>query len=304
VGADQQELPRPGADPSLTLVGRRKRCHAVAMDDPTGRVAALFENLASDYDRSGVEFFEPIARGLLDQVPPREGERWLDVGCGPGAVLLPAAEGVGSSGLVVGIDVAGAMVDRARAAAEAAGLRNVDVRVGDAMAPPADEPYDVVVSSLVLFFLGDPGAALAAWRDTLAPGGRLGVATFGPLDARLEDVEQVLAPWIPPMMRDPRTSGEQSPFASDAGMEALVASAGFVGVRTETLDLPVRFADADQWFAFSWSTGQRGMWLAVPPERRAEVRAEAAQRFASYADADGSATFTTVARYTLASAPE
>jgi hypothetical protein len=45
------------------------------------------------------------------------------------------------------------------------------------------------------------------------------------------------------------------------------------------------------------------MWLAVPEEQRAGVRAEAERRIASYAEPDGSVTFTQVVRYTLASRP-
>jgi SAM-dependent methyltransferase len=273
------------------------------MDDSTQKVARLFDALATDYDRSGVDFFAPIATGLLEHVGPRPGERWLDVGCGPGEVLLDAAAGVGPSGEVVGVDIAPTMVERAAAAAAERGLGNVRAVVGDATAPDVEGAFDAVVSSLVLFFLADPSAALTSWRGLLARGGRLGISTFGPWDPRLENVEQVLEPWIPPAMRDPRTTGDASPFASDAGVEALVSGAGFVDVRSENRALPVRFRDADQWFAFSWSTGQRGMWLAVPEERRPEVRAEAARRFAEHADPDGSATFTIGIRYTLGSAP-
>lgn len=272
------------------------------MDEAAARVTAMFEDLAPDYDRSGVDFFVPIAAGLLQRVPPAADQRWLDVGCGPGAVLLPAAAGVGPGGRAVGIDVAAAMVDRARAAAGELGLPQVEAHVADATEPPPG-PFDTVVSSLVLFFLSDPVAALSAWRQVLVPGGRLGVTTFGRTDDRLLHIEDVLQPWVPAAMRDPRTVGDESPFVTDEGVEGLVAAAGYVDVRTDTFALPVRFSDADRWYAFSWSIVQRGMWRAVPEDRREEVRAEAARRFAAYADDDGSATFTIDVRCTLATSP-
>ena len=300
-GAPRQQpplTPGSGVDPSTGLPGGAT---LPVMDERSAGVARLFDMLAADYDRSGVDFFEPIAAGLLEVLPPRPGERWLDVGCGAGAVLLPVADAVGADGTVVGIDVSEQMVERTRAAAR--GLPHVEVLVGDAAEPPAADPFDVVVSSLVLFFLPDPDAALRSWLGALAPGGRLGVSTFGPWDPRLEDVEAVLEPWIPAAMKDPRVVGEASPFASDEGMERLVADAGFVEVRTETFALPVRFADAEQWYAFSWSTGQRGMWLSVPEDQRDAVRAEAFRRFASYAGDDGSLVAAIPIRCTLASAP-
>ena len=271
--------------------------------DPTARVAGLFDALSATYDAVGVDFFAPIADGLLSAMPPRPGERWLDVGCGRGAVLLPAAEAIGPSGRVTGIDISSGMVEQARRLAEARGLGNVEVAVGDARDPQVGGPVDVVASSLVLFFLPDPAAALRSWAALTVPGGRLGVATFGPVDPRWEHVDDVFAPHLPPQMRDARTTGKAGPFGSDAGMEALVADAGFVDVRTVTRELPVRFADAEQWHAFTWSVGQRAMWLAVPEEQRADVRAEAERRIASYADEDGSVTFTQGVRYTLAARP-
>jgi ubiquinone/menaquinone biosynthesis C-methylase UbiE len=271
--------------------------------DPTAQVAGLFDALSATYDAVGVDFFAPIAAGLLEAMPPRPGERWLDVGCGRGAVLLPAAEAVGADGQVMGIDISPGMVEQARRLAAERGLGNVDVAVGDARDPQVSGPVDAVSSSLVLFFLPDPAAALRSWLPLLAPGGRLGVATFGSIDPRWEHVDDVFAPHLPPQMRDARTTGKDGPFGSDAGTERLAADAGYVDVRTVTLDLPVRFADAEQWHAFTWSIGQRAMWLAVPEEQRADVRAEAERRIASYADADGSVTFTQVVRYTLASRP-
>jgi SAM-dependent methyltransferase len=204
---------------------------------------------------------------------------------------------------VTGIDISSGMVEQARRLAAERGLDNVEVAVGDARDPHVDGTVDAVASSLVLIFLPDPAAALRSWLSLLAPGGRLGVATFGTMDERWEHVDDVFTPHLPPQLRDARTTGKDGPFGSDAAMERLTADAGYADVRTVTLELPVRFADAEQWHAFTWSVGQRAMWLAVPEEQRADVRAEAERRIASYADADGSVTFTQTVRYTLASRP-
>jgi hypothetical protein len=86
-------------------------------------------------------------------------------------------------------------------------------------------------------------------------------------------------------------------------MEELVRSAGFVDAHTVTTTIPVRFANAEYWHAFTWSTGQRMMWLAVPEADRPIVRAEAERRIAPHAGADGSFTFTQAVRHTLAWRP-
>lgn len=269
------------------------------------RNAQLFDDLADSYDAVGVDFFAPIACGLVDALAPAPGERVADLGCGKGAFLLPTARAVGSRGRVVGVDVSPAMVAAAGGAAAWEGLAHVEVSVGDAQSPqlpPAS--FDVLGASLVLFFLPDPRAALAAWQTALAPGGRVGVSTFGPQDEVWRAVDDVFTPFLPPAMLDARTSGARGPFASDTGMEQLVADAGFIEVRTLVTDLPVHFADADHWQAFSMSTGQRAMWRAVPEAERPAVRAEAERRLAAAAHPAGGLVLHQQVRYTLGIRPQ
>ena len=80
--------------------------------------------------------------------PLRSGITVVDVGCGAGLDLLLAARAVGSSGRAIGIEMTEAMAARARSGARAAGLENVEVRSGDAIALPVDkESADVVISN-------------------------------------------------------------------------------------------------------------------------------------------------------------
>lgn len=270
----------------------------------TEKMANLFDKLSDSYDEVGVDFFQPIAASLLTSMPPVVGERWLDIGCGRGAVLLPVAEAIGQHGIAVGIDISSGMVEHARRLALHAGLRNVECEVDDAQSPATVKgPFDTVSSSLVLFFLSDPLAALRNWRPLLKPGGRLGVTTFGAMDPRWAEVDEVFAPHLPPEMKDARTSGKEGPFASDQGVERLFLDAGFTEVRTESTTIMVRFADAQHWYDFTWSVGQRVMWLAIPEALRPDVRKDAETRLARYAEADGSITFTQGVRKTFGLRP-
>ncbi|MGZ4488599.1 MAG: class I SAM-dependent methyltransferase [Nocardioides sp.] len=236
---------------------------------PVARVRALFNTLADDYDQSGVAFFVPIAERLVETLEPQPGERALDVGCGRGAVTFLLAGRVGPEGRVTAVDLAPAMVAHTADAARAAGLTWVDTAVVDATAPELPEAsYDVLASSLVLFFLPDPAAALARWVRLLVPGGRLGVTTFGPYDETWLAVDRLFAPYLPPGMLDPRIAGADSPFTSDAGVEALVTGAGGRDVRTVREPLRVEFADVEEWRRWTMTTGQRAMWRAVPEDER------------------------------------
>lgn len=271
--------------------------------DQRERIRGLFDRVADSYDNVGVDYFRPIGRGLVDEISPQPGERVLDVGCGRGAALVPLARRVVPGGGVIGIDLSPGMVEACRAAVAAAGL-DADVRVGDAMSPelPAGS-FDVVTSSLVIFFLPDPAAALRAWRDLLVPGGRIGISTFGDYSAHWHAVEDVFNPYIPPEMRDPRTTGTQGPFATDEGVEGLLRDAGYADVRTARVRLPVRFADKDQWHDWSWSVGLRAVWEAIPDDERDAVRKRAYDALEQTRDADGRMGFDQDVRYTIGRRP-
>jgi ubiquinone/menaquinone biosynthesis C-methylase UbiE len=247
-------------------------------DEQRAGVRATFDKVADTYGTAGADFFGPIARGLVAELDVQPGERVLDVGCGRGAVLLPVAEAAGPTGRVTGIDLSPRMVELTAADIAAAGLADtVEVRVGDAQDPGVpSESVDVVASSLVLFFLPDPTAALVAWRDALIDGGRVGVSTFGPINEEW-DVDGVFRPYVPDNLPDPRYR-VGGPFASDDGMEAMLADAGYREVRTVTDLVPVRFTDVDHWYRWSYSSGQRRIWDTIPDTERDAVLADAADR--------------------------
>ncbi len=274
----------------------------------TRRVADLFDALADTYDQVGVDFFAPIGAGLVAAVAPQPGERALDLGCGRGAALIPLARAVGPTGHVVGADLSAGMVQQCRRELDAAALARVELLVTDAQDPDFGatdvDDLDVVISSLVLFFLPDPSAAVARWSRLLRPGGRLGLATFGSPDLAWAKVDEVFRPYLPPGMLDARTSGASGPFASDEGMERLLLEAGYVQPATTHLAIDVGFTDAEHWYRFSMSVGQRAMWMAVPPEQRDAVKGQAMARLSETAGPGGSLRFVQDVRYTVARRPE
>ncbi len=272
------------------------------MNDQRAMVTDVFNGAADTYDAVGVDFFQPIADRLIVSLAPRPGERALDIGCGRGAALFPLARAVGATGRVVGIDLSPRMIETTKAVASSLGI-DVDLRVDDAQEPTVEpQSFDLIAASLVLFFLPDPAAALVAWRGLLASGGRLGISTFGELSAAWNDVDAVFAPYLPIAMADPRTQAANSPFASDAGVEGLFARAGFTGVRTESITVPVRFDDVDQWHRWTWSQGQRRMWEFVPESERPAVLALAAERLEATRDANRRMGFDQGVRYTFGTA--
>ena len=274
------------------------------MDDQeqqSRRVAQVFDSVADDYDQSGVAFFAPIAEGLVDALELTPGERVVDIGCGRGAVTFRAADAVGESGSVTAVDISPAMVELTRRGAAEQGLTQVRTAVVEpGETGVADGSADVVTASLVLFFAADPQATLRSWMRLLAPGGRLGLATFGDADPTWQRIDDLFRPYLPPQLLDPRTTGTAGPFASDEGMEELCRACGGKDTRTVRTRLQVHFRDAAQWRAFSMGTGQRMFWSFVPDDRREALYAEAAELLDQARTADGDAVLFQDVRYTLA----
>ena len=105
--------------------------------------------------------------------PIGEGAVVLDIGCGAGMDLLLAAISVGPGGRAIGVDMTEAMAERARASARRAGLTNVEVRLGDAMALPLEEAsVDVIISNGVLNLTPDKSVTYREVHRVLKPGGR------------------------------------------------------------------------------------------------------------------------------------
>lgn len=113
----------------------------------------------------------PFTRRLLRDAGLAEGMRVLDVGTGPGDVALLAAELVGPTGRVVGLDADPQILRTAFARAQAAGLDNVSFAAGNLREVVPQGPFDAIVGRLVLMYLADAADAVRGLAGRLAPGG-------------------------------------------------------------------------------------------------------------------------------------
>jgi len=116
----------------------------------------------------------PYGRAALEAAHPAFDESVVDVGCGCGATTLELGKRVGETGRVLGVDIASAMIARARATAEASGRRNVAFECTDAQTFPfARASVGLVYSRFGVMFFADPVAAFRNLARALRPNGRL-----------------------------------------------------------------------------------------------------------------------------------
>lgn len=267
-------------------------------------VVSLFDRASGSYDRVGVEFFGVFGRRLVERAAVHIGEKVLDVGCGRGAVLFPAAEAAGPTGRIIGIDLAPGMVAGTAEESVNRGLAQIEVRIGDAEWPAGEEaPYDLICAGFVLFFLPDLPAALGRYTSILRTGGRLAFSWFGDDDARWNEVYEAAWSHLPEERQQPDYRAGESPWRSVASVEAALMDAGYVNVTTVEEDHLVVFGDADQWYAWTWSHGMRYRWEAMSESQRTAARSDAEAAMDGVRRADGCLEGITRVRYTVAQKP-
>ncbi|MGP4020970.1 class I SAM-dependent methyltransferase [Saccharopolyspora sp. 5N708] len=273
-------------------------------------VARAFDRAAASYDRMGVEFFTPMGARLVERVGPRPGDRVLDVGCGLGACLFPAAQRVGPSGRVLGIDIAEGMVEQARAIAAEQDLGTVEVRVMDGENP--DLPirgFDVVVGSYSLIFLPDAPAALPRYAALLAPGGRIGFTspvftddTFPFLPPMFTElIPKSMLNSLPPEWQPEALSRRFNSWLADGCRLAdTMRGAGFtdVLVRDESVDMVAESGTA--WVDWSHTQGMRLLWQHLPERDAARLRARLIAALDALRDGSGPLTIEVPVRFVTA----
>ena len=134
------------------------------------------------YEQSLVSaIFAPFAEGLVALAAPPSGARVLDVACGTGVVTRAAAQRVGTTGRVVGLDLSAAMLAVARVVPSEPGAI-IEWHEGNALALPfPDQTFDLVTCQQGVQFFPDRAAGLREMHRVLASGGRVALSIWGPL---------------------------------------------------------------------------------------------------------------------------
>ncbi len=127
-------------------------------------------------------FLRPFTERLLRDAGVGPGMRVLDLGCGTGDVSCLAAELVGPTGAVLGVDRSPGMLATAGERARERGLSWVRFLEADvatvAQAELSGPPFDALVGRLVLMYLTDPSAVIRRLAGLLRPGGLVAFADF------------------------------------------------------------------------------------------------------------------------------
>ena len=212
-----------------------------------------------------------VARDFLAWIGVPHGARWLDVGCGTGAltdVILRDAY----PAVVQSVDPSPAYIAFAR-------RRVPDPRAAFMMADARSLPQqagsvDVVVSGLALNFIPRPEVALAEMARVVRVGGVVAAYVWD----YAEGMQLIRRFWDAAVALDPGVSSldeaRRFPDCNGTALEALLRRAGYVAVETRAIDVPTRFRDFDDfWTPFLGGQGPApGYVMSLSEPRRAELR--------------------------------
>jgi SAM-dependent methyltransferase len=186
----------------------------------------------------------PAGHMAMDRLDPQPGQQIIDLGCGTGQTTLELAGRVAPGGGVLGIDIAVALLERAREHAAAAGIDNIDFRHADAQSDDLGRGrFDGAFSRFGVMFFADPVAAFANIHRCLKPGAVLSFVCWQPISSNqwmfIPAQAAVSVLGTPPEMTAPDTPGPFSLSDKDR-VGRVVGSARFHSIDIKAHDDLIR----------------------------------------------------------------
>lgn len=221
---------------------------------------------ANAYDRFMGRYSTPLAPQLADLAGITDGQRVLDVGCGPGALTGELVSRVGASAV--------SAVDPSAPFVAAASARHPGVTVVQASAealPFADDAFDASLAQLVVHFMRDSVAGLAEMRRVTRPDGVVAACVWdhagdsGPLGSF----------WAAVRAFDPDAHDEGTlPGTIEGQLVELFEAAGLRRVEGARLAVALTHPTFEDWWEpYTGGIGPAGAYVSsLSAERRTELR--------------------------------
>ncbi|ACG72655.1 Methyltransferase type 11 [Anaeromyxobacter sp. K] len=212
-----------------------------------------------------------VAREVVGWLGVGPHARWLDVGCGTGA-LGDAIAAQAAPALVVGLDRSMGFV--AHAHARAGGAHGAFVAADAQALPVRDGAFDAVTSALVLNFVADPARMVAELARAARPGAPVALYVWDYAGG----MEYIRRFWDAARALDPAAAALDEavrfPVCAPGPLSALLEAAGLASVEVRAVEVPTVFRDfAECWAPFLAGQGPAPAYaVSLPEERRAALR--------------------------------
>jgi SAM-dependent methyltransferase len=202
-----------------------------------------------------------LANEVVGYLQPEARRRWVDVGCGTGA-LSAAVVAVAEPRSLIGVDPSEAYVAEAQARISDP---RAEFQVGDAnRIPIADSCADEVVAGLVLNFVAEPVDALSEMRRVLTTGGRATAYVWDYADG----MQMLRTFWDAAIGEDASAAsldeGARFPLCREGGLDLCFADAGMREIKADRLEIRTVFDSFDDyWNPFLGQQGPAPSYVAT-----------------------------------------
>ena len=217
----------------------------------TWQRADAYENFMGRWSRL-------VATKFTHWLSPPSGRKWLDIGCGSGALSEAIIKNCNSAELTAVDQSEGFLQETQRRLGGA-----VRCLVGDALSLPIESAsIHYAVSGLVLNHVSDPLKALAEMKRVTAAGGTAAVYVWD-YSGKMEFLNTF---WDTAVRLDPQAEalhqGRRYPFATEQGLRELFETTGFEKIESAPLEIDTRFQDfEDYWNPFLGGQGPAATYL-------------------------------------------
>ena len=229
--------------------------------------------------------FGPMAADLVDRAAPRSGDRVLDIACGTGILVRTAADRVGQSGRVAGVDLNPSMLAvAARSSRSHPHIEWVEARAESV--PYDDEWFDIVLCQQGLQFFPDPSAALGEMHRLLAPDGRVLISVWNDVGRGFDALAAALGHHVSPeagaLAKGPASMRDGTELAN------LMRAAGFSEVFVEAISVRIHFPSTAEFVRqYVSGTPLAAAFERVTESAREQLLGEVAEQLQDMVDTDG-----------------
>jgi ubiquinone/menaquinone biosynthesis C-methylase UbiE len=242
---------------------------------------------AEAYERHVARYIlGPWAPSLVDAARLSVGERVLDVACGTGVVTRVAAQRVGLTGRVIGIDLNPGMIAVARALPHVSGAPIEWIERSALDLGIEDASLDAVLCQQGLQFFPDKPRAMREMRRVLGAAGRLALSVWSGTGPYNRAVGDAVAEFVNSEAAARFCASRRAPPREE--LERLAADAGFADVEVRIARITVRLPKLDQ-FALDHlaATPVAAVIASADPEVRRNIGASVMKQLAPYSDGNG-----------------
>jgi ubiquinone/menaquinone biosynthesis C-methylase UbiE len=241
------------------------------LDEMKRKTTATYNAASDHFDDRPLGFWDRAGQYTVERLDLQPGMSVLDVGCGSGASALPAAEAVGASGQVIGIDLAQNLLTLGERKAQQKNLGNVQFRIEDMtnLTYP-DEHFDVVISVFSIFFVKDMETQVAKLWRLVKPNGKLAITTWASFLAPAYEVWREAVKRVRPDLYSAYNPWDR--ITKVEAVEKLMRDAGIAqaevvyGASTQALD------STEDFWTILLGNGTRATIEVMKPEEALEVK--------------------------------